>query len=235
MTQSSAPRKPATTKRKYTLTLIQAILLGTMIAFLINVVWLAKEGYAKTAARLAARNNAALMTLAARNLPLASVLVGAGVATTLVPAEATDWGRTLLAKAKRNPTVEALTRDTSLSGMGTVVRYCQQGWHLVVLTFESVVIKAASLIASLLLLVMAVILGLLDGFCRRYVRTVEGGRESTYVYHKAVSSAVSLPSFCIILYIVLPLPLSPEIAGILLAVVVFSLVRLSASQFKKYV
>ena len=221
MTQANTQRKPTTDKRSSRVTLVQAIMVGTVIALLINTVMVVKNGYAQTAQALQHHNERALITLAKRNLTLASWVVGTGIAATLLPHEVIGLAHDALSQIKADSTVQALGNTSYAKGFGRIIHTCKQGWHLLTLTFEGVVIKAVSLLASLLLLAVAVLLGLLDGFSKRYVRTCEGGRESTYVYHKAVSSSVSLPGFCMVLYVLLPNPLSPEIAVLLLAVVLF--------------
>ena len=96
-------------------------------------------------------------------------------------------------------------------------------------------VKFASVLCSALIFVLAGILGIMDGLYGRYIRTAEGGRESTYVYHHLSDWFFRVP-FCLgLAYMAFPFPINPLIVVIFLALLIFVFCRVSASTLKKFI
>lgn len=105
---------------------------------------------------------------------------------------------------------------------------------LVWLTAVSVALKTISVGCALFLFIFAAIIGLVDGLLARQIRTAEGGRESTFLFHRITSSLLQVPLWILVLYFALPITFQPLIAIVLLAVIFFSVCYLTTSQLKKY-
>lgn len=96
-------------------------------------------------------------------------------------------------------------------------------------------LKFISVISSFMLFIFFGILGFLDGYLSRYVRTAEGARESTYTYHHLTSYTFRLPYCLMVAYIALPVGLDPLLMVTCLALLVFMFCRMSASNLKKFI
>jgi len=97
------------------------------------------------------------------------------------------------------------------------------------------IIKFISVFCSLMVFIFAGFLGLLDGLLTRYIRTAEGGRESTYVYHHLADALFKIPFCLVVAYIALPFPLNPLIVVVILAVTTFMFCRVSGANLKKFI
>lgn len=102
------------------------------------------------------------------------------------------------------------------------------------LTFWQLSIKIMALLESIWVLACAAVVGAMDGLCKRYIRTSEGGRESTLLYHSAGKRFMLLPMSVILLYLALPLFVSGLVATMALALCVFIYFNVRMSCLKKY-
>lgn len=103
-------------------------------------------------------------------------------------------------------------------------------------SFKLDVVKFISVFCSFSVFIFAGFLGLLDGLLTRYIRTAEGGRESTYIYHHLADALFKIPFCLVVAYLALPFPLkNPLILVVILAMISFLFCRLSASNLKKFI
>lgn len=107
-------------------------------------------------------------------------------------------------------------------------------FYLTEWSFKVDLLRFISVFCSIMVFVFAAILGFLDGLLTRYIRTAEGGRESTYIYHHLADSTFKLPFFLIIAYIALPLPISPLLVVAVITLLIFMFCRISAANLKKF-
>jgi integrating conjugative element membrane protein (TIGR03747 family) len=78
------------------------------------------------------------------------------------------------------------------------------------------------------------VMGLIDGVTQRYLRKEKGGRESTLMYHYAVSIFKPALLTSIVVYIVLPFSVNPAIVLLPGAIGLLISVFFAAKMFKKY-
>jgi integrating conjugative element membrane protein (TIGR03747 family) len=105
---------------------------------------------------------------------------------------------------------------------------------VVIATTKILFAKVMNIIVSFWLYVFASLLGALDGLVKRYIRTAEGGRESTFVFHKVSHVVIQLPIWILALYLIIPDTFSPEIVVMLISLALFAFFTIATSQLKKY-
>lgn len=109
--------------------------------------------------------------------------------------------------------------------------HCMQ---VLVGTFKVTVAKFIGIFSSFFVFLFASIIGAMDGLLARYIRTCEGGRESTFLYHKVSDKVLQIPVAILFLYLTSPFLVNPEYVVIFISVVLFSFFRISTSNLKKY-
>lgn len=95
-------------------------------------------------------------------------------------------------------------------------------------------LKFISVLCSFMVFVFAGVLGGLDGLLSRYIRTAEGGRESTYGYHFLADSVFKIPFLLVLVYLALPFSISPLLIVCALSLLIFMFSRISTSHLKKF-
>lgn len=106
--------------------------------------------------------------------------------------------------------------------------------NIIYLTFKIIVVKLIALLASIALYICASMLGLLDGLVARYKRTMQAGRESTFVFHHVAKLILSLPVFLMFIYIISPIYINPLIINLAIAGFLFVGFRVYGANLKKY-
>jgi len=101
-------------------------------------------------------------------------------------------------------------------------------------SFIVLLFKFISVFAAILIYIFAGLLGALDGLVVRYVRTAEGGRESTFIFHKMTNVIIQLPIWLIIIYLISPVLINPMIVIALLALSFFVVFNIATSNLKKF-
>lgn len=96
------------------------------------------------------------------------------------------------------------------------------------------ILKISSLFISLMMIVFASLLGCVDGLCYRYIRTMEGGRESTFLYHQGSEKLLMLASMFIFGFVLLSSFDYPQGVVAILALIGFTYTYTTFSQLKKY-
>ena len=94
--------------------------------------------------------------------------------------------------------------------------------------------KFVSIFAAILIYLFASLLGALDGLVTRYIRTAEGGRESTFVFHKITGVIIQLPCWLIIIYLISPILINPTLVIVLLALSFFTAFNIATANLKKF-
>ena len=110
--------------------------------------------------------------------------------------------------------------------------------HFIVVVFktlEVLMLKFASVFASSWLYVFFALMGAIDGLLSRFIRTEEGGRESTFLFHKISASMLKLPLGVLFLYLSLPVFIEPQWVVLVVGVLFFGFFKLSTSNLKKFI
>lgn len=81
---------------------------------------------------------------------------------------------------------------------------------------------------------MAAFVGLVDGLVRRDIRRFGAGRESGFVYHRAKAALMPLLVLPWVIYLALPVSVSPLLILLPSAVLLGVAVCIAAATFKKY-
>lgn len=100
--------------------------------------------------------------------------------------------------------------------------------------FTVLVFKFISIFGALLIYIFASLLGALDGLVTRYIRTAEGGRESTFIFHKLTDVIIQFPIWLIAIYLISPALINPMLIISLLALAFFVVFNIAASNLKKF-
>lgn len=95
-------------------------------------------------------------------------------------------------------------------------------------------VRLLVLCLTLPLFFMAAFVGLVDGLVRRDIRRFGAGRESGFVYHRAKASLMPLAVLPWVIYLALPVSVSPLLILLPSAVLLGVAVDIAAGSFKKY-
>ena len=95
-------------------------------------------------------------------------------------------------------------------------------------------VRLLVLALSLPLLLLAALTGLVDGLVRRDVRRFGAGRESGFVYHRARASLMPLATLPWVIYLALPVSVTPLLILLPGAVFLGLATCIAAATFKKY-
>lgn len=119
-------------------------------------------------------------------------------------------------------------------GVAQLGLFFRKAWNVAKLSFLLVCIKFISIISSILLFAFAVFLGALDGLRRRYIRTVEAGRESTYLYHNISTLFRQVPVLFVLMYLLAPISISATVVILMISLGLFIYSNLFFSTLKKF-
>lgn len=106
--------------------------------------------------------------------------------------------------------------------------------NVIAATFKIVTVKLLSVFISLWVLVFACLLGAMDGLLSRYIRTCEGGRESTFIFHHIKDVVIKIPVLIMLLYLTFPVCINPEIIVLAISALLFIGFYISTANLKKY-
>ncbi len=94
--------------------------------------------------------------------------------------------------------------------------------------------KCFSVLVSFWVFVFAALIGAMDGLLKRYIRTNEGGRESTFIFHRVSQLMITLPVAVLFFYLTLPVFVRPEVVAVGMSVMVFLFFNISTANLKKF-
>ncbi|CAI1233071.1 TIGR03747 family integrating conjugative element membrane protein [Serratia ficaria] len=108
--------------------------------------------------------------------------------------------------------------------------------YLIAAAFTTLVfiVRLLVLVLTLPLFLMAAFVGLVDGLVRRDIRRFGAGRESGFIYHRAKASLMPLAVLPWVIYLALPLSVSPLLILLPSAVLLGLATDIAAGSFKKY-
>lgn len=102
------------------------------------------------------------------------------------------------------------------------------------MTFKLLIAKFASIFVSIWVFVFASILGAMDGLLSRYIRTVEGGRESTFIFHRVSGVVIKIPVAIVFLYLSTPFFLNPKWVVMVMSLLFFGFFYIATANLKKF-
>lgn len=159
-------------------------------------------------------------------------LLKKGVSPVLIPVtrlvnSTTQWACTLW-----DTTVPPHLFDPAFKQM---TKKSQGLFHVLWWAFLVMGLKWLGLLQGVGLLVFMSLLGAMEGLSRRHIRTAEGGRESTFLYHRVGRCLSWLPVGLLVVYISLPLWLSPAPLSLVMSGCLFFFLSVRMACLKKYV
>ena len=117
----------------------------------------------------------------------------------------------------------------------TVSRFIKRSYSLLTGSGKLVIAKFFSVFISLPVMVFAALLGAADGLLKRYIRTQEGGRESTFVYHRVSDRVIALPVWILWGYLISPFDINPQVVVVLMSILLFCFFNISTANLKKFI
>ena len=112
--------------------------------------------------------------------------------------------------------------------------FLQKLKNIVIMTVNVIAAKFLGVLGSSLFVFLALMLGVVDGLLRRYIRTSEGGRESSYLYQTYQMWFIPIPIFLVTLYLSIPLELDTEMIMMGVALTTFFLSYTYCKSIKKF-
>jgi len=112
--------------------------------------------------------------------------------------------------------------------------YLLAALKLLRLSTELTVTRLCVLILFMPTFLLAFVLGLIEGLLQRDLRRFGGGRESALVYHRARSCIAPLFLWACLLYLMLPIPVTPVNFLLPFTLLIAFAAAITARTFKKY-
>jgi len=220
-------------------TVFWSFFLGILILVMISAVQWKKQGYPNMLQNLNSQYFSEVNYLTQHNTFLSNRCVSFfNLLDQKIVSLMTD-AKTTFAKSHLNEKISienneghhSLFTSALADSLGGIKKITLMLWEsLLILSF-----KFINVFGAISLFVFALLFGALNGLVTRYVRTMEGGRESTFMFHKMTGMIIQLPLWIIILYFVLPLLINPTIIIGLLTGSLFLVVYIATSSLKKFI
>ena len=212
-------------------TTLNAVFWGWLIGFGINCFFWETEGYRQLLQELDREYQQQMANIALRNT---SFLQHYSMLTTWIE-QGSHWLSQQLMQLK--PYVSSITpyinylMQMSLTQhvIAFVTHLSEVAWGTLTVTWA----KLAGILSVIWVLVFAVIVGAMDGLLERYIRTMEGGRESAFIFHQ-LTNGMRYPFLLLFVYLAVPILINPEIFMVLMSVLFFVLIRGATANLKKF-
>ena len=210
----------------------RAMLWGFFIGVLINSYLWIKDGYAQFTQNAQATYQQQMDNIALRNQQVAKASARGDVWLQ------NQWQHSLHTTRQLSWQVPWLSKLDQYFDVSYYLDNSQVFWHrlvsMLVLTAKVVIAKCISLFASVWVFVFAALIGALDGLVARYIRTSEGGRESTFIFHKVADGLLKIPVILLFLYLTSPFFINPEWVVVLMGVLFFAFFYTATANLKKF-
>lgn len=118
--------------------------------------------------------------------------------------------------------------------LGVVYVYLEDYLIAAAYTVLVFLLRLLVLFLSLPLFLLAVFVGLVDGLVRRDLRRFNAGRESGFIYHRARASLMPLAVLPWVIYLALPVSISPLLIILPCALLLGLAMNITAGSFKKH-
>jgi len=126
------------------------------------------------------------------------------------------------------------TKLTFRQYLGIAVNQMQTYLLAAAYTTLTFIVRLFVLILSMPLIILAVFAGFVDGLVKRDIRRFMAGHESGFVYHRAKAFLVPVIALPWVVYLALPVSISPLLVMIPCAVLAGMVMNIAAASFKKY-
>jgi hypothetical protein len=138
-------------------------------------------------------------------------------------------------KDKTKEITQTKNKNNFISGLLTGTSgYLQKIGCMLWACFKILLFKCISIFGAALIYLFASLLGALDGLVSRYIRTAEGGRESTFIFHKMTNAVIQFPIWLVVIYLISPALINPMLIIALLALSFFVVFNIATSNLKKF-
>ena len=215
-----------------------ALILGFVASLLINFYSWYKEGYSYTISqKISPSASRGTSAIAQRNATLAAYCIA-------VLQLIDSWGNelssytqaqiqhsTLIDKSKN------FNSNPSNQNIWAQIKKIETGWKhfwgIFLGTTIEVFIKFASVFLSFFIYLFALLLGAVDGLVEREIRRAEGGRESTFLFHRVADTVLKIPGLILIVFLACPIAINPLIAVYTMALLFFCFANILCANWKK--
>lgn len=211
----------------FVFSIIKAVLWGLAIGVIINCIMWNFEGYQKLMKNLNHTYQTQMTGIALRNEGAA---VGFGAIASAL-GDAIQIGES---KAQRHISKSDYLNSTTNKIDSKIWGSVDHFIIVITATCEVLVAKFLSIFVSAWVFVFAGILGAMDGLLVRYVRTSEGGRESTFIFHRVSDTVIKVPVAIIFFYLTIPLLFNPELVVVFISILFFMFFYIAMANLKKF-
>ena len=216
----------------FSCSIVKAIIWGVAIGFVINCYLWHTNGYTSLMSDLNSSYSNQMSDISFRNKEVATEFKESSGALS----HGIDW---MINKTSNIQTSIPYTNNTA---KGSFVRgkvskievYFSDVYNILITTFKVHIAKFIGLLASFWLFVFASILGACDGLLMRYIRTSEGGRESTFVFHRVTGNVIKVPVSIVFIYLTIPVSPDPEIVAVIISILFYMFFYIATSNLKKF-
>lgn len=127
------------------------------------------------------------------------------------------------------------TNQTLSEKLALLKLHLKEGFNFLKQIFFLCAIKFINIFSPIWVYAMTIILGVLDGLTARYIRTVEGGRESTFIFHHLSKTWMRLLYLLLLLQTCSPFwTLSNDVMALIVATFLFFYSRTKCAHLKKF-
>jgi len=215
-----------------------ALILGFVASLLINFYSWYKEGYSYTISqKISPSASRGTSAIAQRNATLAAYCIA-------VLQLIDSWGNELSSYTQAQIQHNALTgklkifnSNPSNQKIWVQIKKIKTIWkHFLGIflgTAIEVFIKFASVFLSFFIYLFALLLGAVDGLVEREIRRAEGGRESTFLFHRVADTVLKIPGLILIVFLACPIAINPLIAVYTMALLFFCFANILCANWKK--
>lgn len=214
------------------LKVVSSIFWAVVLGVCINSYWWYTRGFEQVITELNSTYQSQLSGLAYRNASLIS-LVDAGSQS--VNDKVAKWTEVARSELSHVPVFQSMRHNHQVTSyFSQPISLATKIYCLVQKTLLVALAKILSIATSIWVLIFAAIFGASDGLRSRYIRTMEGGRESTFIFHRVSSALIQAPIAVLFLYLLLPITLNPEIVVIGISLLFFACFYLTTANLKKF-
>ena len=224
--------KKKNTLSNYLFAICKAIFWGMVVGIIINAVMWHIEGYQALIKGTEHTYDEQIRSIVLRNKSAAKEYAS----SVDVMRDSTMWvGSTIAVDAEKIPYFNAVedhvmtTSTRKFVFMAVEHVFIVLGW-----TFKVVIAKFLSVFASFWVFIFAALMGAMDGLLARYIRTNEGGRESTFIFHRVSDKVIKVPITIVFLYLSSPLTINPEVIVLIMSLLFFVFFYIATANLKKF-
>lgn len=212
--------------------IIKSIFWGLLIGVIINCIMWHFEGYKRLMEDLIHTYQTQMTGVALRNEGAA---VGFGALAGMINDVIKTGENKVQGLISESDYLHSATDNKKAKSIGSKIWGALDHFILVVsATFEVLIAKFLSIFVSVWVFVFASILGAMDGLLERFIRTSEGGRESTFIFHRVSDTMIKVPVAIVFFYLTIPLFFNPELIVVFMSILFFMFFYIATANLKKF-